>query len=218
MAVVFLGGRFSTGWQGVAPSSVTALGRDTSCPRCGIRFPGPLGHGNRAAAWLCPRFIRHRRRFGHSPPRGRRALRGTGGGRTGASAPTEGCQDRASFIRVWRWAVPFGGTHRSRPTEGWRGRVPFNQPGRWVATGLAGHIGPALRRETLPFTIHPPLVVVAAGYGAPYGGSVVTVYHSTGGGSHCYRVAGRRASVTAREVRAAAGTSALGVGGGPYDL
>ena len=50
----------------------------------------------------------------------------------------------------------------------------------------------------------------------PYGGSVVTVYHSTGGGSHCYRVAGRRAPVTAREVRAAAGTSALGVGGGPY--
>ena len=47
------------------------LGRATSCPRCGIRFPGPLGHGNRAAAWLCPRFIRRRRRFGHRPPRGR---------------------------------------------------------------------------------------------------------------------------------------------------
>ena len=56
----------------VAPSSVTAGGRATSCPRCGIRFPGPLGHGNRAAALLCPRFIRRRRRFGHSPPRGRR--------------------------------------------------------------------------------------------------------------------------------------------------
>ena len=43
----------------IAPSSVTAFsGRATSCPRCGIRFPGPLGHGNRAAAWLCPRFIR----------------------------------------------------------------------------------------------------------------------------------------------------------------
>ena len=59
-------------WWKIAPSSVTAGGRDTSCPRCGIRFPGPLGHGNRAAAWLCPRFFRHRRRFGHSPPGGRR--------------------------------------------------------------------------------------------------------------------------------------------------
>ena len=72
-------------------------GRATSCPRCGIRFPGPLGHGNRAAAWLCPRFIRRtpralapqaarvlavcrwrRRRFGHSPPGGRRAAEGVG--------------------------------------------------------------------------------------------------------------------------------------------
>ena len=32
-------------------------------------------------------------------------------------APTEGCRCRALFIRVWRWSVPFGGTHRSRPTE-----------------------------------------------------------------------------------------------------
>ncbi len=105
----------------VAPSSVTAEGRDTSCPRCGIRFPGPLGHGNRAAAWLCPRFIRRRRRFGHSPP--------------------------------------------------------------W---GKAGRL-------------------------------VVSVCHSTGGGTHCYRVAGRRAPVTAREARAAGGASAPGVGGGPYE-
>ena len=80
------------------PSSVTAFGRDTSCPRCGIRFPGPLGHGNRAVAWLCPRFIRRtpralapqsarvlavcrwrRRRFGHSPPGGRRGGRAKNG-------------------------------------------------------------------------------------------------------------------------------------------
>ena len=63
-------GRFAEKFPVIAPSSVTACGRATSCPRCGIRFPGPLGHGNRAAAWLCPRFIRRRRRFGHSPPRG----------------------------------------------------------------------------------------------------------------------------------------------------
>ena len=48
------------------------LGRATSCPRCGIRFPGPLGHGNRAAAWLCPRFIRRGGASGTAPLGGRR--------------------------------------------------------------------------------------------------------------------------------------------------
>ena len=50
----------------------------------------------------------------------------------------------------------------------------------------------------------------------PYERFVVAVYHSSGVGGYCYRVAGRLAPVTARKVRADAGTSALGVGGGPY--
>ena len=45
---------------------------------------------------------------------------------------------------------------------------------------------------------------------------VVTGCHSPGLGDNRYRVSGRRAPVTAREVRAAAGTSALGVAVGPY--
>ena len=82
------------GLCGIAPSSVTAFGRDTSCPRCGIRFPGPLGHGNRAAALLCPRFFRHRRRFGHSPP----------GGRLGACKKRPRLVGRDRFLRVeWGW-------------------------------------------------------------------------------------------------------------------
>ena len=35
------------------------------------------------------------------------------------------------------------------PTNGCRGRVPCNRGWRWAATGLAGHIGPALRSEGL---------------------------------------------------------------------
>ena len=49
----------------VAPSSGGCAA--TSCPRCGIRFPGPLGHGNRAAAWLCPCFIRRGGASGTAP-------------------------------------------------------------------------------------------------------------------------------------------------------
>ena len=131
-------GRFAEKFPVIAPSSVTACGRATSCPRCGIRFPGPVGHGNRAAAWLCPRFIRRRRRFGHSPPRGRRGdkiklftafplggrlffIRPPGGHRfflyslfTGKKAPLSGCfscyktDQYASFSRRYSFSWLMG--------------------------------------------------------------------------------------------------------------
>ena len=67
-------------WVGIAPSSVTAWGRDTSCPRCGIRFPGPLGHKNQAAALLCPRFFRHTpRALAPQAARTSRCVAGAGG-------------------------------------------------------------------------------------------------------------------------------------------
>ena len=71
-------GSIHSGGAGIAPSSVSFA--DTSCPRCGIRFPGPLGHKNQAAALLCPRFFRHTpRALAPQAARTSRCVAGAGG-------------------------------------------------------------------------------------------------------------------------------------------
>ena len=76
-------------------------------------------------------------------------------------APTGGCQYRASFIRVWRWSVLFGGTHRARPTDGCRGRVPYAPPGWWAVPGWGGQGRPPLRGVLMPCVIHAAVVGVS---------------------------------------------------------
>ena len=60
-------------------------------------------------------------------------------------APTDGCQYRASFIRVWRWSVPFGGTHSASDT-------PRSMSGMWSQCPWGS---PALRRDGAPHTMQP---------------------------------------------------------------
>ena len=116
-----------------------------------------------------------------------------------------------------------------------RGMMPFaiQTVLALVVPCLAGHIGPALRRGMMPFTIQPRQAIIVAGVGrsrAPpirWGRGRVAFIRAGGhrplirhGLWPCHLPprgkAGRRGPVTAREVRAAAGTSALGVGVGPY--
>ena len=113
-----------------------------------------------------------------------------------------------------------------------------------VITALAGHAGPALRKRGAVFSVgalhEAPVarwrqIVCRGGRLCPpqpgcgiakRGGQsrpplrrvIAALFHSSGPFDKRYRASGRRAPVTAREVRAAAGTSALGAGVGPYGV
>ena len=117
-------------------------------------------------------------------------------------------------------ATGSGGTHRSRPTKCDETVCHSTGPWRWVVAGLGGAEPRPYEWLPIPFAIYPPLAVSVTLFGGTRRSRPTkcdeTGCHSTGwGGGRCRGAAGR-APVTAREVRVAAGTSALGVVVAPY--
>ena len=100
--------------------------------------------------------------------------------------------------------------HAGPALRGYRCRVSFNRAGWELLPGC----GRFMKRPYGGFRFRLPSNRRRV-WGGDGGVVYVSACHSPAIGGDCYRVTARRAPVMAREVRAAAGTSALGVGG-PY--
>ena len=67
-----------------------------------------------------------------------------------------------------------GPPRAAAPTVECDARLPYNRGWRWTVTGLAGHIGPALRAKMMTMRNQRAFYRIrrrrAAGGGGPYGG------------------------------------------------